>query len=50
MRIIALSGIALLASMAHAAPAQRWYRLVLVNINGTWKVLGNDSYSFSCGC
>ncbi|NHZ91559.1 hypothetical protein F2P45_21485 [Massilia sp. CCM 8733] len=28
----------------------RWYRLMLVNINGAWKVLGNDSFSYGCGC
>jgi hypothetical protein len=28
----------------------RWYRLVLVNINGAWKVLGSDTFSYGCGC
>ncbi|MFL6660403.1 MAG: SH3 domain-containing protein [Massilia sp.] len=28
----------------------RWYRLVLVNINGAWKVLGSDSFAYGCGC
>jgi hypothetical protein len=28
----------------------RWYRLVLVNINGIWKVLGSDTFSYGCGC
>lgn len=28
----------------------RWYRLALVNINGAWKVLGSDSFSYDCGC
>lgn len=28
----------------------RWYRLVLVNIQGAWKVLGSDSFSYGCGC
>lgn len=28
----------------------RWYRLVLTNINGAWKVLGNDSFMYGCGC
>lgn len=28
----------------------RWYRLVLVNINGLWKVLGTDTFSYGCGC
>jgi hypothetical protein len=27
-----------------------WYRLVLVNINGVWKVLGSDSFAYGCGC
>ena len=27
-----------------------WYRLVLVNIGGRWKVLGGDSFSYGCGC
>ncbi len=28
----------------------RWYRLVLANINGTWKILGSDVFSYGCGC
>jgi hypothetical protein len=28
----------------------RWYRLALVNINGAWKVLGWDVFSYGCGC
>ena len=28
----------------------RWYRLALVNINGAWKVLGSDAFSYGCGC
>lgn len=28
----------------------RWYRLVLANINGAWKVLGSDAFSYGCGC
>lgn len=28
----------------------RWYRLALVNINGAWKVLGSDTFSYGCGC
>lgn len=28
----------------------RWYRLVLVNIDGTWKVLGSDVFGYGCGC
>lgn len=28
----------------------RWYRLVLVNIAGKWKVLGTDVFSYGCGC
>ncbi|ATQ75538.1 hypothetical protein CR152_14170 [Massilia violaceinigra] len=28
----------------------RWYRLVLVNINGTWKLLGSDNFEYGCGC
>ena len=29
----------------------RWYRLVMVNIAGRWKVLGTDVFSFGChGC
>jgi uncharacterized protein YgiM (DUF1202 family) len=28
----------------------RWYRLVLVNITGKWKVLGTDVFSYGCGC
>lgn len=27
-----------------------WYRLALVNIDGTWKLLASDSYSYGCGC
>lgn len=27
-----------------------WYRLVLVNIAGRWKVLGADQFSYGCGC
>lgn len=28
----------------------RWYRLVLVNIGGVWKVLGSDTFGYGCGC
>ncbi|MDQ1830711.1 hypothetical protein [Massilia scottii] len=28
----------------------RWYRLVLVNINGSWKLLGSDNFGYGCGC
>jgi hypothetical protein len=28
----------------------RWYRLVLVNISGKWKVLGSDQFRYGCGC
>ncbi|WP_426340014.1 hypothetical protein ACN9MZ_27725 [Pseudoduganella sp. S-14] len=28
----------------------RWYRVVLVNINGAWKVLGADTFGYGCGC
>ncbi|MFB9244535.1 hypothetical protein IV454_01340 [Massilia antarctica] len=28
----------------------RWYRLVLVNINGSWKLLGRDNFGYGCGC
>lgn len=28
----------------------RWYRLVLVNIDGAWKVLGSDVFGYGCGC
>jgi hypothetical protein len=28
----------------------RWYRLVLANIEGAWKVLGSDSFGYGCGC
>jgi len=28
----------------------RWYRLVLANIGGAWKVLGSDVFSYGCGC
>lgn len=28
----------------------RWYRLVLVNIGGAWKVLGSDTFGYGCGC
>lgn len=28
----------------------RWYRLAMVNINGTWKVLGHDTFGYGCGC
>jgi len=31
-------------------PDHRWYRLVLVNINGAWKILGSDSFNYGCGC
>lgn len=27
-----------------------WYRLVLVNIAGHWKILGTDSFGYGCGC
>lgn len=27
-----------------------WYRLVLVNIDGSWKVLGSDVFGYGCGC
>jgi hypothetical protein len=27
-----------------------WYRLVLVNIGGHWKVLGTDQFGYGCGC
>lgn len=27
-----------------------WYRLVLVNIDGRWKVLGTDQFGYGCGC
>lgn len=28
----------------------RWFRLVLVNIGGAWKVLGSDTFGYGCGC
>lgn len=28
----------------------RWYRLVLANIDGAWKVLGSDVFGYGCGC
>ncbi len=28
----------------------RWYRLVVINIDGAWKVLGTDSFGYGCGC
>ena len=28
----------------------RWYRLVLVNIDGRWKILGSDNFGYGCGC
>lgn len=28
----------------------RWYRLVLANIAGRWKVLGSDAFGYGCGC
>ncbi|UUZ49746.1 hypothetical protein LP420_06055 [Massilia sp. B-10] len=28
----------------------RWYRLAMVNINGSWKVLGHDTFGYGCGC
>lgn len=28
----------------------RWYRLVLANIAGRWKVLGSDTFGYGCGC
>ncbi len=28
----------------------RWYRLVLVNMGGKWKVLGSDVFGYGCGC
>ncbi|UXH76705.1 SH3 domain-containing protein [Roseateles amylovorans] len=27
-----------------------WYRLLLVNLGGAWKVLSSDSFSYGCGC
>lgn len=27
-----------------------WYRLALVNIDGTWKILGSDTFGYGCGC
>lgn len=27
-----------------------WYRLILVNIAGKWKILGSDQFSYGCGC
>jgi hypothetical protein len=27
-----------------------WYRLVLANIGGHWKVLGTDQFGYGCGC
>ncbi|MBB5204805.1 hypothetical protein HNQ51_002119 [Inhella inkyongensis] len=27
-----------------------WYRLVWVNIQGAWKVLGVDAFDYGCGC
>ena len=27
-----------------------WYRLLLANVGGAWKVLGRDSFSYGCGC
>ena len=32
---------------AHDDP---WFRLLLVNLNGQWMVLGRDAFSFGCGC
>ena len=26
------------------------YRLLLANIGGAWTVLGNDTFSYLCGC
>jgi len=27
-----------------------WLRVVLANINGAWKILGRDAFSYGCGC
>lgn len=27
-----------------------WYRLLLANVGGTWKILGHDSFLYGCGC
>ena len=27
-----------------------WYRLLMVNIAGAWKVLGSDTFGYGCGC
>lgn len=27
-----------------------WYRLLVANIGGAWKVLGHDTFSYGCGC
>jgi hypothetical protein len=27
-----------------------WWRLLLANIGGAWKVLGTDTFSYGCGC
>lgn len=28
----------------------RWYRLIVANVAGKWKVLGSDVFSYGCGC
>ena len=27
-----------------------WYRLLLANIDGVWKVVGRDAFAYGCGC
>ncbi len=27
-----------------------WYRLVLANVGGRWKILGTDQFGYGCGC
>jgi hypothetical protein len=31
-------------------PDDSWYRLVLVNVDDAWKVLGSDVFHYECGC
>ena len=35
---------------APAGTDDPWYRLLLANIGGAWKVLASDTFGYGCGC